>query len=138
MTDSYSKLYSVKREQMTVGNNRMAVSNANVELEKARSNSPAPNRNNSKFEKVAHAKDIEKLQKLFETLESNITVMYDNLKNDLKLQIDNTKNEALKVALNDAVRSFNESVKSLSTEMVNHLDEINTLKSKVCNIEEVL
>ncbi len=56
---------------------------------------------------------------------------------DLKKSFESVKTESLKNAVQETINSFNENLKSIASKLVNHLDEINSLKSRVAEIEDL-
>jgi len=160
MSDAYSLLYSNKKNQMT-GVNKPIVGNINIELEKARCNSPKPaTRDVDSVKcpkgKVAYEKDIEEIKNKLHSceessknLELNLSHTMAELKNDLDVNLnskldeqkkffESVKAESLKNAINDAVKNFNENIKNIASELVKHQDLLNELKSRVQTIEDVL
>jgi ABC-type multidrug transport system ATPase subunit len=157
MSDAYSLLYSNKKNQLT-SVPKQSINNINSELEKARSNSPKPQTREICINKgkVAYEKDIEELKQKIELcetlnkqLETSLINTVSGLRNDLELNVnsrldeqkkffESVKAENLKNAINDAVKSFNENIKNIASELVKHNDCLNELKSRIQSIEDVL
>lgn len=153
MSDIYSKIYENRKGQLQT-DIKPVIGDIKVEIEKVRSSTPKKERSASiePKKKIAYKCDVDELkikldniQENFKTLEIKFKNIVDETKKELEQQIEKQKNifesvksENLKNAVNDAVKSFNENIKNIANEMVNHLDSITELKTRVQDIESVM
>jgi archaellum component FlaC len=155
-------LYFKKKDALNSGQQNIAIADVKTELEKTqRSRSISPkivSRNASIItdRKVVYKNDLEDHKKsLKDDIETHITneincctskiLELDKRFEDLKTSVENLgktfescKTESLKNALNECVRKFNENIANVSTEMITHLDKINSLDSRMVEIESIL
>lgn len=105
--------------------------------------------------KVAYKSDLEEIknkvssfESVYASFEQTIKQLTEDNKNELldlfnskldenKKQIESLKVESLKNVLNDSIAKMNEQLKRVSEELVNNLDAINELKSRIQTVEDL-
>lgn len=137
-------IYFKKKEQMK-SPARQNVVDATVELEKKRSASPIVlGRERSVgacVQKVCYKHELESVRNEVSAVQKDIEALVNDLKaqvDKLNKQFESVKYENLKNQLNDSVSKQNENIKNITAELVNMMDKINAVDSKVASIEEVL
>ena len=148
-------LYFRKKQQLSNSVEKSVVADASIEIEKKRANSPAPHRGSSVVstdKKVVYKQDLDLFkinvmqriddlgEKINQSVQENISKA-----NDIKEHVDgivksleSSKNESLKNVLSEAVKQTNNNLHKITDELVSHLDQLNELKSRVVNIEDIL
>jgi len=146
---SSNELYFKKKEQLNATTAKVTVANFPVEIEKKRNRSNSPSARvlsvlPAEKGKIAYKKDIEDLKKEIDTKQEVLTQDIKDKLENVKQQLENmrksaecTKNERLKQIVDECVDQTNQNVHSISSEMVKHLDDINVLKSKVADMEDL-
>lgn len=146
-------LYFRKKAQME-GEKKPVVVDVKLEIEKKRALSPAPVRSTSIVvdRKVCYKNDLDDFKKQikedFNNEIANIILKQDELGKKIQdlvstvetldKSFESTKMEKLKDALNGSIRECSDNLRTIATEIVQHLDEINSLKSRVDTVEAVL
>jgi hypothetical protein len=152
-----SQLYHSRKEQL-ISDKKTFVGNIDTEIEKVRSQSPKPPARECLIDpskKIAYKIDIEDLKKKVDkfeantkAIETNLSLSFVDLKNEISSVVeskmseqqkyfDSMKIENLKNALNTSIKEINENLKNIACQLVAYKDEINILKSKISEIENL-
>jgi len=135
--------------------NNIVVPDASQEIEKKRASSPVPRAGTgavsiSEGKKVVFKGDLdqvklkliakcdemnEKMDKVLNECKEQINEMKQNVENAVK-GMESRKNESLKQVLEEAVKQSSKNVHALTDEMVNQMDQINELRSRLDEIDE--
>lgn len=151
-----ASLYNFKRETLS-GPKKQNLTNINVEIEKARSQSPLPPQCKTiSNKKIAFKNDIDDLNLKISNIESSVKSIQSAVQynlNDTKTEITNMVNEIisdqkkyfntlkienLKDTLDDSITKINTSLKNIAKQLIDHLDALNDLKSRVSTLEDML
>lgn len=148
-------LYFKKKEQLNLSQ-KVAISDVSVEIEKKRSGSPVPQVRSSSIvandKKVVYKGELEDHKNIIVSKQEEINSrllqleqLHENLSNEIKKNIDeikrnmeNSKVDNLKNTLNEAIKQQNNNIDKISDELIKHLDNINSLKSDVEQIKDIL
>ena len=122
-------LYFKKKEQLSNSVNKIHVVDSQVELDKKRSQSPAP--------RSLSVVPPSRGKVVYKSDHDELTKKIDDLKKIVE-SLESSKTENLKNAVNDCIKKTNDNIASISNEMVRHLDILNELKSRMDAIEAVL
>jgi len=153
-----ASLYNFKRETLA-GPKKQNVTNITTEIEKVRSQSPVVNpavAKSTSNKKIAFKNDIDELnlkissaENSLKTLQTNIKYNLDDTKNDIsnmvneiisdqKKYFNTLKVENLKETLDESIKNINNSLKNVAKQLVDHLDAINEIKSRLTSLEDML
>lgn len=134
--------YFKKKEQLSVTTPK---SHIDVVDTKRASTPTVVSTTNVVGKKIAYKSDVEAkhadLKSQLDNHKSELDAKHADLKKQvdaLKASVDTSKVDAVKSTLNDSITKTNESLSHVGNALVEHLNEINVLKSKVSNIESCM
>jgi hypothetical protein len=142
--------YFTKKKQMS-DSGAIAPIDAKTELDKRRASSPVPVRGESRVptdKKIMYKAEFDEAKKALNdsidtklsVLDKTLRVQIDELKTTVETftkQLEATKIESLKQVLNDSIKQQNANIQDISDELIRHLDKINTIVSKISDIEQL-
>ena len=159
--------YNSRKEQLT-GTPKVNVGDVEIEIQKVRSSTPKPVSRIQKEEvvvpalssvqqkKIVYKHELEDIKSKIDLVESTHKEFKDNFNQvldehkkslsdlvDVKMDenkkaIESLKIENLKNALNDSIAKMNEQLKAIASQLVNHGDAVNELKSRMADVEAIL
>lgn len=157
-----ASLYNSRKEQLS-GTPKVNVSDVEMEMQKARSQTPKPISRNkeivekkSEVKKIAYKHELEDLKNKMlkvdlssKDLEQKfVSIVNDNIQklnsavdekiNENKKHIESLKVENLKNTLNESISKINDQLKNIASQLVSNGDKLNELKVRLEDIESMI